>query len=92
MPPIRKDSGQTKPTIDTMIFSGEMGRSAVRDLKELKRPEEGGTKQKHEDFLQKIKNQAAVGWMDGWRPAWRINRKQGGNDVGSTQGLGFDGV
>ena len=48
-----------------MMFMGANGRTEVKDIKELKCPEEGGTKQQYDDFLRKVKDQIGVGWMDG---------------------------
>ena len=38
-----------------MMSSSGYGRSMTESLKELKCPEEGGTKQQHDAFLEKIK-------------------------------------
>src|SRR5210317_1268682 len=48
-----------------MRTSMGIGRTKVEDLKELKCPEEGGSKQHHEDFLRKIGEHAYVSWTYG---------------------------
>ena len=48
-----------------MMTSSGYGRSMIENLKELKCPEEGGTKQQHDAFLDKIKAHINVSWMYG---------------------------
>src|SRR5210317_1280599 len=48
-----------------MMTSSGYGRSMIVNLKELKCPEEGGTKQQHDTFLDKIKAHFNVSWMYG---------------------------
>ena len=46
-------------------FASGLRVAAVRNLRALKCPEEGGTKKEYEDFLDKIQNHVTIGWEFG---------------------------
>ena len=47
------------------IFASGLRVAAVRNLRVLKCPEEGGTKKEYEDFLDKIQNHVTLAWEFG---------------------------
>ena len=47
------------------IFASGLRVAAVRNLRVLKCPEEGGTKKEYEDFLDKIQNHVTIAWEFG---------------------------
>ena len=63
------------------MFMGANGRAEVKGIKELKCPEEGGTKQQYDDFLRMVKDQIGVGWMDGELIVEMIERRAETNTV-----------
>ena len=60
------------------MFHGARGKVDLKGVKELKCPEEGGTKQLYDDFLRSVKSQIGVGWSDGYLIGRLIEEREDG--------------